>query len=298
MNDIKVGIKSFFENLSKDEINKINKKQLEMTKKEHKNFSINFENNKCYICNLPLSKFDENKIYYHWLLRPAGIKKSHIKNLLNSGKGYLRITTYLRWVANTEIPFRNISDLSEEMADDKIFEVTIKYKNLEWSFSCSPSDYKGHSSSRFANFPHYHFQMKINNKMFIKFSDFHPPFNKEDLFSFEAQKMYPKKIKFGYTFGEGMNFILDKQNIEKTYNLIKTSKDENKATFDIQSVIEAPEGKTISGSLIKELIEESKCTGIPLSKLLRQLDDVKVTSIISPGKGVPEIKKRKRKKTK
>jgi len=297
MNEREKKIKNFFENLSEEEIKKINKNQREATNREHKDFVDHFKKNECYICKLPLTKYDENKICYHWFLRPNGIKKDHIKKMLYSGKGYLRISTYLRWVTNTEVPFRNISDLSEEMSENKIFEVTIKYKFFEWSFSCSSSDYKGHSSSQNANFPHYHFQMKINDKMFIKYSDFHPPFNQEDLFSFNAKNAYPEKFKIGYTYGEGMDFILNEQNIKKIYDLIKTSKDENKATFNVQTFIEAPEGKTISGSLIAELIEESKRTGIPISQLSKKLD-AKVTSIISPGPGVPELKKRKRKRKK
>ena len=189
-----------FDNLSNDQISKLNKKQREAAVKEYSNFITKFKKNVCYICDSPLSSFDENRICYHWMLRPNGIKKHHIQKLLYSGKGFRRISIYLRWVANTGIPFRNISDHSEEMAKDRIFEITIKYKSIEWSFSCSPSDYKGHSSSRFANFPHYHFQMKINDKVFIKFADFHPPLSDEDLFFFEAQKAYPKKSQNRISF--------------------------------------------------------------------------------------------------
>ena len=183
------------------------------------------------------------------------------------------------------------------MAKDRIFEITIKYKSIEWSFSCSPSDYKGHSSSRFANFPHYHFQMKINDKVFIKFADFHPPLSDEDLFFFEAHKAYPKKVKTEYLFGEGMDFVLSKDNIEKIFNNMKTSNNEETATFNVQTIVEPPNGKTFSGNEISELMKESKKTGVPLSKLFRKLHG-KMTSFVSPGKGVPEIKKRKRRRRK
>jgi hypothetical protein len=36
--------------------------------------------------------------------------------------------------------------MTEEGTGTKLFELTIRYKNLEWSISCSESDYLGHEA--------------------------------------------------------------------------------------------------------------------------------------------------------
>ena len=53
------------------------------------------------------------------------------------------IENYLRWVASEEAFAKNINDLADE-GSGKLLELTIKYKNLKWSFSCGESDLNGH----------------------------------------------------------------------------------------------------------------------------------------------------------
>lgn len=51
------------------------------------------------------------------------------------------------------------------------------------------------------------------------------------------------------------------------------------------------EGSAISGDTLSELFAESKRTGQPMAALLRRLD-ANVSTIVSPGSGVPELVKR------
>lgn len=77
--------------------------------------------------------------------------------------------------------FSNINDLAEEKSDRKIISYTVKWKNIEWTFDCSKNDFSGHQGTS-VDFPHYHFQMRIDGKQFINFNDFHVPFTNDDVF--------------------------------------------------------------------------------------------------------------------
>jgi hypothetical protein len=58
-----------------------------------------------------------------------------------------------------------------------------------------------------------------------------------------------------------------------------------------------PEGQTISGEQIQKAIEESKRTKRPIGKILQDyFKDAKAITILSPGDGIPEMKKRSGKK--
>ena len=85
------------------------------------------------------------------------MKKKHFPALFEK-RGFHQISTYLRWVANCEKPFANINDLAEEEKPLNIIDLTIRYKNLEWSFICSENDKNGHQEKYEGKKPHYHFQ--------------------------------------------------------------------------------------------------------------------------------------------
>jgi hypothetical protein len=69
------------------------------------------------------------------------------------------------------------------------------------------------------------------------------------------------------------------------------------APFNKQTLIEAPEGQTISGEIIQQAIEESKRTKKPIGKILQRcLSDAKITTILTPGDGIPKMTKRSGKK--
>lgn len=59
----------------------------------------------------------------------------------------------------------NINDLSEETSDSSFLETTIKYKNIEWSFSIGKTDKEGHQTAKIGDKPHYHLQMKVDNQI-------------------------------------------------------------------------------------------------------------------------------------
>lgn len=275
-------------NLSNEEIEKLNKKILEESEKEYDKFTSNFKEGKCSYCENDLTFFDSDKPCFHWLLYPKGIKKENF-GILFKNFGCFRLMSYLRWVANQEVPFMNINDLKIESKESRVFELTIKYQNKEWTFCCSKSDLEGHE--RF-NFPHYHFNMSLDGKRFINFHDFHLKLTDEDLFELNSHLGKNEKIKYHWGRGAGMQDLINLPP-ELLINSLNSAEDESKSTFHLSNIIEAKPGEKIKGDDIADLIEESKKTGKTFTSLAREkFKDASIKTIISPGEGVIELKKR------
>lgn len=287
---------NYLDNLSKDEIDEYNRIETEYTKKKYIRFRTAFKENKCYLCESSLDKMNKNKPCVHWLLVPIGFKKKHITDITKYF-GYFQIESYLRWVVNLFEPFKNINDYSEEQSGTKIIENTIVYKNIEWSFSCAESDLLGHINSKHSNFPHYHFQMRIEKKPFIDFTDLHIPFTNDDLLHIEVIRGKYKNIKHQFIFGEGMGYAMVPNNIETLLKYSQQCKDENKALFHISTSVEADEGKVISGDKIAEIIREANEKNVPIASLIHKLDGEIITDI-TPSEVVPFQAQRKRKRGK
>lgn len=111
--------------------------------------------------------------------------------------GYGSIAAFIRWCANQERLISNINDLEEERSDRKILSYTVKWKNIEWTFDCSKNDFEGHIGTSI-DYPHYHFQMRIDGRQFINFNEFHVPFTDQDLFV----------LKILWNKATGLNMIL------------------------------------------------------------------------------------------
>src|SRR5690554_1774154 len=139
--------------------------------------------------------------------------------------------------------------------------------------------------------------MKINDNVFIKFNDFHLPFNDEDLFMIELRKQAPDKIINENLFGSGMSFLEDEKNIELIDEITEVTDDYENATISYQSFIIADKDNPITSEILNEAIKESKKTKKPVGFILSQkLKKAKSNIIISPGDGVPKMSKRSGKK--
>lgn len=182
----------------------------------------------------------------------------------------------------------NINDLKDEAPEGKILSSTIKWKNIEWSFDCSPNDFAGHGGSH-SNFPHYHFQMRIDGKQFINFNDYHLPFSNHDLFVFRLSKEPGVHFDFG-DHGIGMQDAMD-IDPKDIVNYTSSTEKEEEAAFNIQTLIIAP-NNPIRGEDVAAALEESKRTGRTMASVFREMfegSDVEVKSIVSPSETVPKI---------
>lgn len=282
----------FFEQLPADEIERLNKKTFDSTDAEYKQFKNFLEKGFCYICGEKMEDFTINKPCMHWLLRPVGFDKKHFP-LIFKKFNFLRIESYLRWIANTEILAGNINDLEEEKNPNKIFEHTIKYKDFEWSFSCAKTDLAGHRLSFSGRTPHYHFQMRINGHPFIDYSNFHIPFTEEDLFHLPIILGMVDKAKYAHTHSPGMQEMMNIEP-EVLLNSMESAEDEENGVYSVQTLVEAEPGKTLSGDEIADLFKKSKEMNVPVAKLIKELKNVgRATTFISPGSRVPEQAGRK-----
>ena len=277
---------NFLENLSEEEIAVGNRKSLEDAQDEFKRFKDAFSKGNCYLCNKPNQTFSKSNPCIHWLLKPKGFKNKDIE-LIARKYGYFQIQSLLRWYANHEAFARNINDLEDE-GTGKLFEVTIKYKHLEWSFSCSESDYQGHKGSTKGCFPHYHFQMRVDKRPFINFSRNHMPFSEMDVINIEAMRASPGKIKQRYTFGDGISETFNSEVIQEVLNSVSSTENEDEAAYSIDSFVEADEGSSISGEDLSKIFQEAKEKGVTVASLLHKLPNSSTKVVVGPGPGVVE----------
>lgn len=273
-----------------EEIARISELEQRRVVAEYEEFKRTFSEGRCYLCNSPLKTFSESKPCLHWLLHPKGFKKKSLP-ILFGRFGYFQMESYLRWIANLDQPLKNINDLSDEKNPNKLIETTIKYKHLEWTFSCAPGDFEGHENSASGKFPHFHFQMRIDKKPFISFNDYHIPFLEEDIWKLKLIAEPDSKFQHRFTYGESLENLFEEIPLETIIDTSEATDDESQAALNFSTLVMAKPGETIKGEDIYNLYQESKETGLPMAKLLRKLD-ADVTTIVSPGSGVPELAKR------
>lgn len=277
----------FLKALPQDEREDALKHSAEAAEAEHKEFQDAFKAGRCYICNESVNALDEQKPCIHWLLNPPGFRKRHFSEIVKK-YGFFKLQSYLRWIANEDKFAVNINDLSEE-GSGKLIEVTIRYKTLEWSFSCTENDFNGHGSGQH-QMPHYHFSMRDGVRILIRFNDFHVPFTEYDVVSISAERENPDFIKRKYLGGEGMSDVMNERVLEQILDNSSSEGNPDLAEFDFQHIIEADEGTTISGEDVQALYQEAKAKGVSFASILRQgrIPNAKVTSIVTPGPGVVE----------
>lgn len=248
------------------------------------NFVKCFTKGICDSCGESLDSFDpESAPCFHWLLRPKGIKKKHIAEVFH-GFGYFRTATYIRWVCNQDIHIARINDLSEEGDQGAVFHWSAEYMHIKWTFLCKKNDYEGHKG-RNDSFPHYHVEMRLDDRIFIKFSEYHLRLSDEDLASIRgnADPTCPIKQSFG-PHGSGMEdaFSLPPEDIIDSMDV---TNDPSDAVYHIQTMILDKEG--IPGEVINEALKKAKETGKPAGTFLKKLG-YNVRFCIEPAPSVPE----------
>lgn len=276
----------FLQSLPEDKRIEGNRINRERAQAEHEDFSAKFTEGNCYLCSAPLSSFDKQTPCAHWLLNPKGFTKANFPALAKRF-GYFQIENYLRWVANEDSFARNINDLKEE-GTGKLIELTIRYKELEWGFSCSESDYLGHQTTQHTRHPHYHFQMRVRGYSFIKYNDFHVAFTAADIHGIEAMRALPDLTKAPRLFGAGMDDVLTDETAEYIINNSRSDGNYDDASFKLDTIIMADEGTTISGDDLADLIAEAKAKKVPIASLVQRLPNTSVQVFVSPGPGVVE----------
>lgn len=270
--------------------------QKEKYEREYSAFIEHYKNDECYLCGKSIATISKDNPCLHWLLRRCKFQKKDFPKILNNYDFY-NISAYLRWVANAESGVRNINNLKEERSERKVFEITIKWKNIEWTLDCSKNDFEGHQGSK-TDFPHWHFQMRIDQRQFINFNDYHIPFSKDDQLKIILEN--DPDSGFYHSFGpggQGMQEHMDrieKDPEEYIANAVSTSNPDEGAVH-MQTIIKGPHDG-ISSEKINQALEMARTTGKSITHCFREVlaqdDDVSIMTIATPADSVPEIAKR------
>jgi hypothetical protein len=261
----------------------------EKAHEEYQEFLHHAKLGECYVCKKSIKTFSPKSPCPHWLLRPSGVKKQHIHEILES-RGYHRSAAYIRWFANFKALSRNINDLTEEADQAAVFHWSCRYEHIKWTFKCSQSDRTGHKGTKHG-YPHFHFEMRLTGNPFVRFNDFHIPFTDEDLFWLRANE--DPDIRFKQSFAPHGSGMQDAMNVdpEDLINQLQRGKDcsEDDAVFQIDSLVFREEG--IPGELIENAVKASKESGKTIAFHLKELG-LEPNIMITPSETIPDIEER------
>ena len=136
--------------------------------------------------------------------------------------------------------------------------------------------------------PHYHFQMHVDGKPLIRYNDFHLPLSAADAGFLEYMRQNPGKVRRRLPGGAGMDEVLDEYTLEQLVRTGRsgTSDEEVDAPINLNSLIVAEPGKTISGEHLYNLIQAAKAEGVTVTSKLHELKGASIQTIVSPGPSV------------
>jgi hypothetical protein len=279
-------LQNFFENLSPEQIEEGNRKDHEEHVKQLSAFQAAYAEGRCYLCD---SSFDDKRNEepcLHWLLGRAKAKKKQFPKVFEKFD-YHNVAAFLRWCANEEKFLKNINDLAEEKSERKVISYTIKWKNIEWTFDCSENDLSGHAGSHM-DYPHFHFQMRIDGRQFINFNEFHFAFSDRDLFNLSLRG----KPWFHQSFGSSGSGMQDAVSVDLQHVLEHTqpSTNEEDAQYHLSTFIEAGD-KPLAGEEIYEIVQEAKRTNKTFAFVAQQRlkGRMQIQTIVSPAEDIPDI---------
>ncbi|WP_299495249.1 hypothetical protein [uncultured Shewanella sp.] len=282
--------RQIFASMSPEAVEEMNQKNDDEHQRQATAFKEGYKKDICYLCGKPFKTISKENPCLHWLLRQCKFKKKDFPKIYKK-YGYGNLAAFIRWCANQKRLHSSINDLEEEKSDRKVLSYTVKWKNIEWTFDCSKNDFIGHEGTTI-DFPHYHFQMRIDGRQFINFNDFHVPFTDEDVFvlknSLEQGDCF--KHNFG-AIGSGMQ---DAVTIDPDLALeYMSNADEDDATYHLSTTIEAID-KPIPGELIDEIRQESLETGKSMTLIAKEkLKGIAIVKTsISPADSIPDIASR------
>lgn len=280
--------KRIFETMSKEEIEEMNRQTDLEHKRQAEAFRVGYEKGICYLCNKPFKTISQDNPCLHWLLRQCKFKKKDFPKIYDK-YGYGNIAAFIRWCANQERFLSNINDLEEEKSERKILSYTVKWKNVEWTFDCANNDFQGHQGTSI-DYPHYHFQMRIDGQQFINFNDFHVPFNDQDLFTLKNSIEQGDRFKHNFgAIGSGMQDAVSVK-LDDIIEHVSPSDSEDDATYHFSTMIDARDNP-LSGEEIYEIQQEAVKTGKSFAFVAqkRLKERASVRTVISPADSIPDI---------
>lgn len=203
----KYDLKRTFDSLPQDFVEQQQKVEDKRNTKDFQELCDSLKLEQCSLCGHPLDYCYETSPCFHVLLNPR-IKRKVRESLFSKPVSFFKLYSYLTWVANSNQPFTNINDIPCDTAGNLLFESTIRYKNIEWSFSLKKSDFEGHIDKKVGKISHYHFQMTADGNVVIPYNQTHIQFTPEDFFYIEMIRQ--KVMKPVPQYAAGMDSLRDK----------------------------------------------------------------------------------------
>lgn len=191
-----------FASIPPDIVNLMQNNEKKQNARDFASLCEGIQHNMCYLCGKSIDEVDPKHPCLHWMIS-NNAKKRDILTLLNGSVGFVKLYTYLAWVANSITPFVNINDVMSDTFDNRMFEGTIHYKEYEWSFSLGNSDLDGHKGSFDGEKSHYHMQILKNGRILLKFNDAHIKLQPDDLLYIEMVRQ--GAVKIDPLYSSGMN---------------------------------------------------------------------------------------------
>lgn len=285
----------FIESRTDAEIEAQHRADEELHQRQYNAFLAAYKTESCYLCGLPFKTMSTDKPCVHWLLRRGKFKKKDFSRLFRRF-GYTQMGALARWVANQERLFGNINDIEEGRDPRKIFQYTVRWRNVEWTFDCSRSDYEGHPG-RQTDFPHFHLQMRLNDRPFIYFGDFHIPFTEEDLFRLDLSLHAPEYVNV--SFGDGGLGMQATAELDPEVLMVESevAEADEEATHRMSTMIRAESGP-IDPQVLLRVVQESRQTGELIANVARKHfgESHNIQTVITVADSVPDIAKRTERK--
>lgn len=198
------------DSIPKDVVELFQRHEDEQNKRDFTSLCDSLNEGQCSLCGHALDYYDESSPCFHILLNPQ-IKRKMREQLFNKPVSFIKLYTYLSWIANSDKPFENINDLPSNPLSNHLFESTIRYKNIEWSFSLKTGDYEGHKGKQVGSASHYHFQMTVDGNVVIPYNKTHIQFEPYDYLYFEMIKQNAVSVDLQYA--AGMDSLKDKLHV-------------------------------------------------------------------------------------
>lgn len=282
-------VRDFMRSLTPEQIAEGNRREHEEYERQITAFRSAYAEGRCYLCGAPFDQMRAAHPCTHWLLRRCKFKK---KDFLKVAEryDYHNIAAFLRWCANEEKILRNINDLEAEKSDRKVLSYTIKWKNIDWTFDCTQNDIAGHESGP-SSHPHYHFQMRIDERQFINFNEFHVPFSERDLFNLSLRQ----ELRVIHGFGAAGSGMQEAVSVDPDLLLehIELTEHEEDAACHLSTIVDASD-QPLSGDEIQSIMDEAKRSGKSFALIAQQRlkGRAKVQTIVSPVESIPDIASR------
>lgn len=93
--------------IPKDVIEKFQRQEDEQNKRDFISLCESLKEGKCSLCGHTLDYCDESSPCFHILLNPQ-IKRKMRQQLFNKPISFIKLYTYLSWIANSDKPFENM----------------------------------------------------------------------------------------------------------------------------------------------------------------------------------------------